>query len=107
MVNGDSVAYEYMTNPNKIYLVAMSEQIFNFLNGLLLEPAQITIEPSETGLFEYNLVRDYMKSLRFVNYKSEGRIKDTGAAMALRSAAKSLEPIKKAAAAAALRSRIH
>jgi 5'-nucleotidase/UDP-sugar diphosphatase len=107
LVNGEPVAAE-LGNPNKFYLVAMSEQVFRFLNDLVkatggdLEPYVIT-----TGLFEYDLVRDYMKSLRFVNYKSEGRIKDTGAVMSALSAAKSLEPIAKAAASAAGRSRTH
>jgi hypothetical protein len=39
-----------------------------------------------TEIFEYNAVRDYMSSLRFVNYKSEGRVKDTTPAMAVKSA---------------------
>jgi 5'-nucleotidase/UDP-sugar diphosphatase len=104
MINGEYVA----ANPEKPYMVAMSEQVFKFLNDLL-KPGGIDLEPYivSTGQFEYNLVRDYMKSSRFINYKSEGRIKDTGAAMAVRSAARALEPITKAAEAAAHRSRLH
>jgi 2',3'-cyclic-nucleotide 2'-phosphodiesterase (5'-nucleotidase family) len=107
MVNGEPVAAE-LGNPNKFYLVAMSEQVFRFLNDLVKATGG-DLEPytTATGLFEYNLVRDYMKSLRFVSYKSEGRIRDTGAAMSVQSTAKALEPIAKAAAASSSRSRIH
>jgi 2',3'-cyclic-nucleotide 2'-phosphodiesterase (5'-nucleotidase family) len=72
VVNGELVAL----NPDKIYYVAMSEQVFNFLNALT--GGQLVSIP--TDLFEYNIVRDYMRSLRFVQYKSEGRIKDTNPA---------------------------
>ena len=65
-------------NPNGVYSIAMSEQVFNFLNSLLQGSLSGRVE--NTGLFEYNIVRDYMRSLRFVQYKSEGRIKDTNPA---------------------------
>ena len=78
MVNGELVVAQ-LSNPDKYYYVAMSDQVFNFLNALTKDPdhpqGQLTSFP--TGLFEYNIVRDYMKSLKFVQYKSEGRIKDT------------------------------
>lgn len=68
MINGEYVAL----NPGKYYMVGMTEQVFNFLNGLT--GGQLV--KYDTGIFEYNAVRDYMKSLRFVNYVSEGRIID-------------------------------
>ncbi len=77
-VNGTSV------DPGQLYMVAMSDQVFSFLNNLTknpkdpLDPGMLSSIP--TGLFEYNIVRDYMKSLRFVQYKSEGRVKDTAPA---------------------------
>ncbi|MGA2533756.1 MAG: 5'-nucleotidase C-terminal domain-containing protein [Candidatus Aminicenantales bacterium] len=77
MVNGELVAAQIGVK-DKYYYVAMSEQVFNFLNALT--GGQLSSLP--TGLFEYNIVRDYMKSLRFVQYKSEGRIKDTNPAPA-------------------------
>ena len=73
VVNGELVAL----NPGKVYYVAMSEQVFNFLNALT--GGQLPSIP--TGLFEYNVVRDYMRFLRFIQYKSEGRIKDTAPAL--------------------------
>jgi 5'-nucleotidase/UDP-sugar diphosphatase len=78
MVGGEYVA----ANPGKYYYVAMSEQVFNFLNGLVGG----SLVKIDTGIFEYNAVRDYMSSLRFVNYKSEGRVKDTAPAAAVKSA---------------------
>jgi 2',3'-cyclic-nucleotide 2'-phosphodiesterase (5'-nucleotidase family) len=81
-VKGEAV---YPENLGKLYYVAMSEQVFNFLNALTknpqdpLDPGMLSSFP--TGLNEYTIVRDYMKSLRFVHYKSEGRIKDTAGAM--------------------------
>ncbi len=63
-------------NPAKYYYVAMSEQVFGFLQDLV-EPMGISLVSIPTGIFEYNAVCDFMKSLRFVNYKSEGRVVDT------------------------------
>ena len=68
MINGEYVAL----NPTKYYMVGMTDQVFNFLNGLT--GGQLV--KYDSGIFEYNAVRDYMKSLRFVNYVSEGRIID-------------------------------
>lgn len=67
-INGEYVAL----HPDKYYMVGMTEQVFNFLNGLT--GGQLV--KYDTGLFEYNAVRDYMRSLRVVNYVSEGRIID-------------------------------
>ena len=65
-------------NPDGMYAVAMTSQVFNFLNALV--GGQLTPLATDTGLFEYTVVRDYMKALRFVRYQSEGRIKDTAGA---------------------------
>lgn len=54
------------------YRVALNEQIVNFLGSMGLVP----LYTEETNLFEYNLVRDYMKKLKKLKYKSEGRIID-------------------------------
>lgn len=59
----------------RTYYVAMSDQVFKFLNAL----AGNQLQSIPTGLNEYTIVRDYMRSLRFVRYDSQGRIKDTGA----------------------------
>jgi len=54
-----------------LYNVAMNEQVFRVLQGL--DPS---IQKVDTGLFEYNVVRDYMKKLIHVGYVSEGRVID-------------------------------
>jgi 5'-nucleotidase len=54
------------------YWVALSEQLHAFLMANGLDPwAEM-----QTGLFEYNVVRDYMSGRRFLNYGVEGRIID-------------------------------
>jgi 2',3'-cyclic-nucleotide 2'-phosphodiesterase (5'-nucleotidase family) len=63
----------------RTYYVAMSDQVFGFLKTLMGSLMGVTLQSSPTGLNEYTIVRDYMRSLRFVRYQSEGRIKDTGA----------------------------
>jgi 5'-nucleotidase/UDP-sugar diphosphatase len=68
-------------NPGKYYYAAMSEQVFGFLQNLVA-PLGISLVSIPTGIFEYNAVCDYMKSLRFVNYGSEGRVVDTSSAAA-------------------------
>ena len=60
-------------NMEKPYKVVMSEQVFNFLNNLVGG----VLPCVQTNLFEYNLVRDYMRTLKTVDYSSEGRVKDT------------------------------
>jgi 5'-nucleotidase len=54
------------------YWVALSEQLHTFLlaNGL------VPYAEMQTGLFEYNLVRDYMAQQCVLNYGIEGRIVD-------------------------------
>jgi len=76
-INGENV---YPLNLKKYYFVAMSEQVFNFLNSLVGG----SLVKIDTGIFEYNAVRDYMRSLRFVVYNSEGRVKDTAPAAAVK-----------------------
>jgi 5'-nucleotidase / UDP-sugar diphosphatase len=67
-------------NPNKTYFVGMSEKVFNFLKDLVA-PMGIALVSIPTEIFEYNAVRDYLGSLRFVNYGSQGRVLDTAAAL--------------------------
>jgi 2',3'-cyclic-nucleotide 2'-phosphodiesterase (5'-nucleotidase family) len=71
MINGEPVA----ANQGKIYFVLMTEGIFSFLNALA--QGQLTAYP--TGISEYTAVHDYMKSLGFVFYRSEGRVIDLAA----------------------------
>jgi len=78
-VGGELVALD----PGKSYDVAMSEQVFGFLKNLA-EPMGISLVGIPTGIFEYNAVRDYMSSLRVVDYGSEGRVVDTSPAAAAR-----------------------
>jgi len=54
------------------YWVALSEQLHKFLlaNGL------VPYAEMQTGLFEYNVVRDYMAQQNVLNYGIEGRIVD-------------------------------
>jgi hypothetical protein len=75
-IGGEYVA----ANLGKYYFVAMTEQVFNFLNNLVGGG----LIKTDTGIFEYNAVRDYMKSLGFVKYVSEGRVIDTAAPLAIR-----------------------
>jgi 5'-nucleotidase, C-terminal domain len=67
-VNGNPI------DPAGIYYVAMNEQVFSTVAGML-PPGMLTAIP--TGLFEYNAVRDFMKSLGRVRYVAEGRVVDT------------------------------
>jgi 5'-nucleotidase len=66
-VNGQPI------NPEGLYWVALNEQLLNFLKANGLEPFQTV----DTGLFEYNLVRDYMQKLGYLDYFSVGRVVDT------------------------------
>ena len=66
-VNGQPI------NPNGLYWVALNEQLLNFLQANGLVPFQAI----DTGLFGYNLVRDYMDTLNILDYSAEGRIVDT------------------------------
>jgi 5'-nucleotidase / UDP-sugar diphosphatase len=71
MIGGEYVA----ANPDKPYMVVMSEQVFNFLQSLVT-PLGLELMSFPTGIFEYNAVRDYMRSLKHVVYESEGRVQD-------------------------------
>lgn len=62
-------------NPQGLYWVALSEALHNFLLSMNIEPFNVI----ETGLLEYNVIRDYMQELKVLKYKSKGRIIDTAA----------------------------
>lgn len=70
MINGNPVN---PLDPSTTYKVAMNEQVFNVLSTL--DPS---ITKTDTGLFEYNLVRQYMKKLNHVGYEAQGRVIDSG-----------------------------
>lgn len=59
-------------NLQGVYWVALTDQLHNFLKAMGLEP----FAALQTGLFEYNVARDYMAGLKVLNYTSEGRIID-------------------------------
>jgi len=75
MLNGEQV----VANLNKVYYVITTDGIFSFLDALA--PGQLTAIP--TGISEYTAVHDFMKSLGFVFYRSEGRVLDLAAPAAL------------------------
>lgn len=54
------------------YKVAMNEQVYKVLSSL-----GSPIPMTNTGLFEYNLVRNYMKKLVHVRYGAQGRVIDS------------------------------
>jgi 2',3'-cyclic-nucleotide 2'-phosphodiesterase (5'-nucleotidase family) len=57
----------------RTYWFALTEQLHKFLLANDLVP----FASMETGLFEYNAVRDCMARLKVLNYTAEGRIVDT------------------------------
>jgi hypothetical protein len=59
--------------PNKPYSIALNEQLVEFLESLGME---LYFGETDTNLFEYNLVRDFARKLKLLNYRSEGRIID-------------------------------
>jgi len=63
-------------NQGKLYFIGMTDQVFNFINNLTGGQMQ----KFDTGILEYNAVRDYVQSLGFVKYVSEGRVIDTAPA---------------------------
>jgi 2',3'-cyclic-nucleotide 2'-phosphodiesterase (5'-nucleotidase family) len=67
-------------NLEKYYYVVMSDQVFAFLNNLTGNQ----LVKLDTGILEYNAVRDYMQSLHSVSYASEGRVRDTKPAAAVK-----------------------
>jgi hypothetical protein len=60
-------------NPEGLYWVVLDELLLNFLTSMNLLP----FEEIETGMFLYNVVKDYMKKLKVLRYEAEGRIVDT------------------------------
>jgi len=68
-IGGEHVA----ANLQKVYYVGLTDQVFNYLNNLVGGG----LFKIDSGILEYNAVRDYMASLRFVSYASEGRVIDT------------------------------
>lgn len=54
------------------YKIALNEQVFNVLKGI--DPS---VTATDTGLFVYNLVRDYARKMNHLSSISEGRILDT------------------------------
>jgi 2',3'-cyclic-nucleotide 2'-phosphodiesterase (5'-nucleotidase family) len=63
-------------NPSAVYTIALSEQLLGFLAGLGLDLTG-RVEDPIPAIMEFNLVKDYMKNLKRLKYKSEGRIIDT------------------------------
>jgi 2',3'-cyclic-nucleotide 2'-phosphodiesterase (5'-nucleotidase family) len=73
--------YEVMINGAWIdsaatYKVAINEQVYNVLNRFVMDTFGVSLPKTDTGLFEYNLVRNYMKKLNHVGYEAEGRVID-------------------------------
>jgi 2',3'-cyclic-nucleotide 2'-phosphodiesterase (5'-nucleotidase family) len=66
-----------VANQAKIYFIGMTDQVYKFLNTLT--QGQISMK-FDSGILEYNAVRDYVQSLGFVKYVSEGRVIDTAPA---------------------------
>jgi 5'-nucleotidase/UDP-sugar diphosphatase len=66
-INGNPV------DPLATYWVAMNEQVYKVLKSL----DNTVPNPVATNLFEYNLIRDYMKKLIHVGYVSQGRVIDS------------------------------
>lgn len=60
-------------DPEGFYWVVLDELLLNFLISLELLP----FEEIETGMFLYDVVKDYMVKLKVLRYESEGRIIDT------------------------------
>ena len=56
-----------------LYWVVLDELLLNFLTSMNLLP----FEEIDTGMFVYNVVKDYMIKLKVLRYESEGRILDT------------------------------
>jgi 5'-nucleotidase/UDP-sugar diphosphatase len=59
-------------NPEGVYWVVLDELLLNFLTSMNLLP----FEEIETGMFLYDVVKNYMKKLKVLRYESEGRIID-------------------------------
>lgn len=59
-------------NPEGVYWIVLDELLLNFLTSMNLLP----FEEIETGMFLYDVVKNYMKKLKVLRYESEGRIID-------------------------------
>jgi len=69
----------FPANLGKIYFVGMTDGVYNFLDRLTNGGMPPNYDP---GIFEYTAVRDYMHTLGFVKYESQGRVIDTAATAA-------------------------
>jgi 2',3'-cyclic-nucleotide 2'-phosphodiesterase (5'-nucleotidase family) len=65
-------------DPATTYRVVINEQVYNVLNKFIMDNFGEPLPKTDTGLFEYNLVRNYMKKLNHVGYEAEGRVIDSG-----------------------------
>jgi 5'-nucleotidase / UDP-sugar diphosphatase len=63
-------------NPYGVYRLALNERLVALLAALGLN---LSGRVEETGLLEFNLVKNYMQELNHLYYTSEGRIVDTSA----------------------------
>jgi 5'-nucleotidase / UDP-sugar diphosphatase len=63
-------------DPSAVYRLAVNERIVALLSSLGVD---VSGRVEGTGLFEFNLVKDYMRELRHLHYTSEGRIIDVAA----------------------------
>ncbi len=59
-------------DPEGLYWIVLDELLLNFLTSVNMLP----FEEVETGMFLYDVVKDYMKRLKVLRYESEGRIID-------------------------------
>ncbi|HSA97233.1 MAG TPA: 5'-nucleotidase C-terminal domain-containing protein, partial [Acidobacteriota bacterium] len=75
-IGGENV---YPANLGKVYFIGMTDGVYSFLDRLTNNGMPPNWDP---GIFEYNAVRDFMQSLRFVRYESQGRVIDTAPATA-------------------------
>jgi hypothetical protein len=66
-VNGQPLNFE------GVYWVALNEALHDFLKANKLDP----YASMETGLFLYNVVRDFMSERKVLEYRTEGRVIDT------------------------------
>jgi 2',3'-cyclic-nucleotide 2'-phosphodiesterase (5'-nucleotidase family) len=78
------IGNEYVAaNLQKVYYVGLTDQVFKYLNNLVGGG----LFKIDSGIFEYDAVRDYLESLHFVSYASEGRVLDLAPAATAATAA--------------------
>ena len=63
-------------NPYGVYRIAVNERLVALLASLGVD---VSGRVEETGLLEFNLVKNYMQELNHLSYTSEGRIVDLSA----------------------------